>query len=206
VILSNELFDALPVHVVRVSRGDLEEQYVAPDPDSESGLKLLWQEMSTPRIVEYVRRMPVSPVEGQVVEVGLEAISLLERISSVLAGGFVVTIDYGDLVELLWGPDRRDGTLRSFSGHRLISSLLEKPGERDITASVNFSALIQYGGAAGLETVSYERQNAFLTRHGLVERVGRISEMRARLAAKRFLVPGEGDNFRVLLQRQVSTP
>lgn len=203
VILSNEFFDALPVHVVRVSRGDLQEQYVAAHPDSESGLRVFWRETSTPGIAEYLSRMTVSLVEGQVVEVGLDAVSWMERLSSVLADGFLVIIDYGDLVELLWGPDRRGGTLRSFRGHQLVSPVLEKPGELDMTASVNFSALIEYGRAAGFETVSYERQNAFLTRHGLVERVGRISEMRSRLAAKRFLVPGEGDNFRVLLQRRM---
>jgi SAM-dependent MidA family methyltransferase len=206
VILSNEFFDALPVHVVRVSGTYLLEQYVAADPDSESGLKLLWQETSTPTIAEYMRRMSVKPAEHQTVEVGLDATSWMERISSALVEGFLVTIDYGDLVELLWGGDRPGGTLRSFRRHQLISSALEKPGEQDLTASVNFSALIEYGRTLGLEMVSYERQHSFLMRHGLVERVGWISGLQSRLAAKRFLVPGEGDNFRVLVQRRPGSP
>ena len=61
-------------------------------------------------------------------------------------------------------------------------SPLKRLGEQDITASVNFTALIEYGSNYGFELVSYERQTAFLTRLGLIERIaGLIRVSRSRI-------------------------
>jgi SAM-dependent MidA family methyltransferase len=121
-----------------------------------------------------------------------------------------VTIDYGDVAEQLWTPNRKFGTLRSFYRHRLIDSPLERVGEQDITASVNFTALIEYGGGFGFELASYERQTAFLIRFGLIERIAgqhnpkeSLDDLRERLAVKNLFVPsGISDSFRVLIQRR----
>jgi SAM-dependent MidA family methyltransferase len=123
-----------------------------------------------------------------------------------------VTIDYGDLAPLLYAADRAQGTLRSFYRHRLVHSPLERVGEQDITSSVNFTALIESGRDCGLETLSYERQTAFLLRHGLIERITAmhkpdetLENVKARLAIKNLFVPGgASDNFRVLVQKKMA--
>ena len=123
-----------------------------------------------------------------------------------------MTIDYGDTSAHLYGRDRAGGTLRSFYKHRLVESPLERVGEQDITASVNFTALIEYGRDFGFETVSYERQTAFLIRMGLIERIaamqaadGSVDDLKERLAVKNLFVPGGvSDNFRVLIQKKDS--
>ena len=124
--------------------------------------------------------------------------------------GFLVTIDYGDLAAHLYAPDRRNGTLRCFQKHTLTDTPLERIGEQDITASVNFSALIDYGEESGFEKLSYERQTNFLFRHGLIERIaamehnGTMDNLQDRLAIKNLLVPGGvSDNFRVLVQQKI---
>lgn len=211
IVFSNEFFDAMPVHRARFNHGAIEEQYVAlSSRDTEPRLALVWSMPSTERLADYVARMRASLQEGRVVEINLDALGWLARIARALADGFLVTIDYGDAGDDLWSPDRRGGTLRSFHKHRLIESPLERIGGQDITASVNFTALIEYGRDFGFEPVSFERQTAFLTRMGLIERIAAMTrttesldDLKKRLAVKNLFVPGGvSDSFRVLIQKR----
>jgi SAM-dependent MidA family methyltransferase len=173
-------------------------------------LGFVWREPSTQRLGEYVERLGVSLRQGQIVEINLDAIDWLARMTKALRHGFLVTVDYGDTAEVLWTSDRKFGTLRSFYRHRLVDSPLDRIGEQDITASVNFSALIEYGRDFGLELLGYERQTAFLTRLGLIERIAAqhkpsdsLEDLKERLAVKNLFVPGGvSDSFRVLIQRR----
>ena len=211
IALSNELIDAFPVHCARRHNSRIQELYVGKAP-GKSGLALVWAEPSTAAIVEYITRCDVTLKEDQIVEVNLDAIEWLRKVARALRRGFLVTIDYGDIARELWTAQRSRGTLRSFYRHRLIDSPLERVGEQDITASVNFTALIEYGRDFGFELRSYERQTAFLIRMGLIERlaaeygaIDTLEDLKERLAVKNLFVPGGiSDNFRVLVQgRQV---
>lgn len=207
IAFSNEFVDALPVHRARYRSGALEELYVGID---AACLALLWSKPSTERLWKYVQRIGVGLREGQIIEINLEMIDWLARVSGTLENGFLMTIDYGDAANHLYAQDRESGTLRSFYRHRLIDSPLERVGEQDITASVNFTALIEYGCDFGFEAVSYERQTAFLIRMGLIEMIAgqdtsanTPGDLKDRLALKNLFVPGGvGDNFRVLIQRK----
>ena len=208
IVFSNEFVDALPVHRARYRNGSLEEQYVTVT--DAGGLGFIWREPSAKEVVEYVARTGIALPPGQIVEINLDAIDWLARMASTIVRGLLLTIDYGDLAEQLWAPGRRFGTLRSFYRHRLIDSPLERVGEQDITASVNFTLLIEYGRDYGFELVSYERQTAFLTRLGLIERIASrhdpsdsVEDLKERLAVKNLFVPGGvSDSFRVLIQRR----
>jgi SAM-dependent MidA family methyltransferase len=206
IFFSNELVDAMPVHRVRFTKGRIEEHHVIVEADR---LAFVWDEPSTSRLIDYIARAGVNFREGQIIEINLEALSWLESLSRAISRGFLVTIDYGDIAAHLYGPDRAEGTLRSFYRHRLVDSPLERIGEQDITASINFTALIDYGRDFGFETLSYERQVSFLIRNGLIERItARESEtgddLSDRLAVKNLFVPGgASDNFRVLIQKKI---
>ena len=208
IVFSNELVDALPVHRARYSSGSLEEQYVAAIDAAHLGF--VWRDPSTKRLSAYVNRLGITPGQGQIVEINLDAVDWLAKMTNTLAHGLLVTIDYGDTAQHLWTPDRRSGTLRSFYRHSLIDSPLERVGEQDITTSVNFTALIEYGRDFGFDLVSYERQTAFLTRLGLIERIANqyspsdsLDDLKERLAVKNLFVPGGvSDSFRVLIQRR----
>jgi SAM-dependent MidA family methyltransferase len=203
IFFSNELVDAMPVHRARFIRGRLAEQVVTLADDR---LMLAWVEPSSSKLSAYLKRAGVKLAEGQIIEINLDAIDWLADVSRALARGFLVTIDYGDICGHLYARDRMHGTLRTFYQHRLMDAPLERLGEQDITASVNFTALMEYGRDVGLETVSYERQTAFLLRHGLIDRVAAmhgdtIADLKARLAVKNLFAPGGvSDNFRVLVQ------
>ena len=209
IAFSNEFVDALPVHRALYERGAVKELFVTTC-DEPAHLSLIWGNPESSRLTEYIERIDVPLREGQIIEINLDAIDWLARIARSLEHGLLVSIDYGDDARSLWRPDRRAGTLRSFYRHRLIDSPLERVGEQDITASVNFTALIEYGSDFGFEVVSYERQTAFLTRMGLIERIANqysssdsLDDLKERLAVKNLFVPGGvGDSFRVLIQRR----
>jgi SAM-dependent MidA family methyltransferase len=208
IVFSNEFVDALPVHRVRLMKGLIEEQYVSAI-DSER-LGFVWQQPSSERLGEYIDRIGVHLRQGQEVEINIDVLDWLSRMGNAIAGGLLVTIDYGDTAGHLWTADRKSGTLRSFHLHKLTNSVLELVGEQDITSSVNFTALIEYGRDFGFEFVTYERQTAFLTRFGLIERIASrhapgesLDDLQERLAVKNLFVPGGiSDSFRVLIQRR----
>src|SRR5581483_3720715 len=194
IFFSNELIDALPVHRLRWKSTGIEEQFVRVEGER---LALAWLSPSRPELTRYLERFAVTLKEAQIVEVNLDALAWLAQVSRAMRQGFLVTIDYGDLAAHLYAPDRAGGTLRAFYRHQLIDSPLARIGEQDLTASVNFTALIEHGRDCGLETVSYERQAAFLLRHGLIERLAALhradetlEDVKARLAIKNLFVPG----------------
>ncbi|HKP10794.1 MAG TPA: SAM-dependent methyltransferase [Blastocatellia bacterium] len=209
IFFSNELVDALPVHRARWKGKGVQEQFVVL---AGGRLALAWAAPSKPELFGYAEQLGVRLRENQVIEVNLDALGWLAGVSRALRRGFLVTMDYGDLAALLYAPDRAQGTLRSFYRHRLLDSPLERVGEQDITASVNFTALIEGGREFGLETLRYERQTAFLLRHGLIERIAAthravetLADVKARLAIKNLFVPGgASDNFRVLVQKKLA--
>jgi SAM-dependent MidA family methyltransferase len=211
IAFSNEVIDALPVHCVRGTHDSIQELCVTTA-EEKTGTRLveLWRDPSTRRLREYLEKMGLGHQEGQVVEINLDAIDWLERVSRALKSGLLITIDYGDRAEDLYTPDRKSGTLRCFHRHQLTDSVFKRVGDQDITASVNFTALIEYGIDFGFKFVSFERQTSFLMRYGLIDRIAAEYDpsesegnLMRRLALKNLFVPGGlSDSFRVLIQRR----
>lgn len=210
IVFSNEFVDALPVHLLRFKGSEITEAYLSVRQSEPARLTMAWREPSSERLATYVERMGVNLREDQIIEINLQAVDWLARIAHGLQRGILITIDYGDVARLLWSPDRSSGTLRCFHKHRLMDSPLERIGEQDITASVNFTALAEYGRDFGFETISFERQTAFLIRLGLIERIASerdpsesLDDVNERLAVKNLFIPGGiSDSFRVLVQRR----
>ncbi|HSE98371.1 MAG TPA: SAM-dependent methyltransferase, partial [Blastocatellia bacterium] len=153
IFFSNELVDALPVHRVRLNGSRLEEMYITTG-SHETGepkrLRFVWSAPSTEKLSEYLDLMQVRLSKMQEVEIGLDAIEWLAHVARAIERGFLITTDYGDIASHLYSQNRMKGTIRSFYSHRLADTPFDMVGERDITASVNFTALIEYGRRLGL--------------------------------------------------------
>src|SRR5581483_6433002 len=111
---------------------------------------------------DYMDRYGVHPEEGERVEAGLVALKWMNVIGSALdrasQPGFVVIVDYGySREELLAGRHR--GTIMCYRQHSASSDPYQAPGEQDITAHVNFTALRAAGEAAGLTTLGLVTQS-----------------------------------------------
>lgn len=204
-ILSNEFVDALPIHRVKWGKKRLLECFVER---KNHQLTFVWKPPSQKeRFEEYLRKSDLNLREGFEVEISLTAIDWLRQVASLLQRGFVLTIDYGDLSDHL--SEAPQGTARCFYQHHVNSDFLLRLGEQDMTADVNFSALMAYGTEFGLRTVKLDRQGDFLIGLGLLEKLesvtnfegNNLENLKTRLALKHFLVPGGfGDHFKVLLQ------
>jgi SAM-dependent MidA family methyltransferase len=211
IVVTNELVDAFPVHRVVMQGGRILEGYVALD-----GERLVEQLdlPSTPALEEYFKRLAVCLPEGFRTEVNLNSLDWMTRIGRLLRAGFVLTIDYGHAAEERYVSARRDGTLACYAGHRRLDDPLMRVGRQDLTAHIDFSALVRAGRAAGLEVAGFTDQTAFLLGLGVAE------AMEERLAAcdtiqrevdltamKMLLAPdGMGRAFKVLVQRKGLPP
>ena len=204
VVFSNELLDAFPVHRVAQTDEGLRERYVTID---ASGA-FAW----TDGPLSSVRLSAVQPAPGQTVEINLEIDDWFARVSSKLANGFVITVDYGaEITELYDARIRPDGTLRGFRQHEFVDDVLTQPGEYDITASVNWTQVKEVGERLGLRVVDFASQDKFLLDAGLLTELehrldsGGTEAEKASLttSAREMILPGGmASRFQVLVQRR----
>ena len=170
-IVSNELVDALPVHLVEAREGALREIYVGQDARTGQLVEQVGPP-SSEEVAAYLDRYRIpwrSYPEGWRGEISLEMEGWLSSIVRGLRRGFVLTIDYGDTARNLYTPERRRGTLAVYMRHQLGEHPLANPGRQDITAHVNFTALSQAGRANGLRLAGLTTQASFLRGLGIRE-------------------------------------
>jgi SAM-dependent MidA family methyltransferase len=182
VILSNELVDAFPVHIVEVRDKRLYEVYVGVQEDGR--FYQLLDEASSPDVACYLDsyKIPWSTfADGWRAEINLDAgrwmTHTAQRLTRSSQGSFILTIDYGDRAQELYTSDEQEGTLVCYYQHQLTNRPLVRPGEQDITAHVNFSALIREGRRHGLHLYSFMTQRKWLTDMGIYEE---LESVRAR--------------------------
>jgi SAM-dependent MidA family methyltransferase len=169
VILSNELIDAFPVHIVEKRDGQLYEVYV----DEQDGrLYEVLSEPSAPEVAGYldVYKVPWRTFEdGWRAEINLDALRWMERTAQRIRKGFILTIDYGEKARELYTRHRRHGTLTSYFQHQVTERPLARPGAQDITAHVNFTALIDSARRHGLRLSRFTTQREWLESLGIRE-------------------------------------
>ncbi len=206
--LSNELVDAFPVHRVVFAGGKLRELYVG---EREGGFAELTGDISLPEIGEYFDAFGVALEEGQQAEVNLRARQWMRGVGRSLRRGFVITIDYGHLAGELYAPWRRSGTIMCYFRHRVSENPYERVGGQDMTAHVNFSALIREGEEAGLAFTGLVPQYRFLIGLGLfgemedaAKGMSELEGLKMRLSLKHLIEPGMGmgESFKVLIQHK----
>ena len=155
--LSNELVDALPFHLIRSTGQDWEELSVAANED------LLVFEAARPcdLLADQIRALP-RRVKGTIAELRPAAGKWIHALANRLRTGFVLVIDYGFSRDLLLSAHRTEGTFACYRAHRRDARPLEEPGEKDITAHVDFTALAENARDAGLKIEGYADQHHYL--------------------------------------------
>jgi SAM-dependent MidA family methyltransferase len=201
-VLSNELLDAFPVHLVRMEEG-LKEVYVE---SREGRLKEIAGPLSTDVIADHFRDSGIALSAGQTAEVNLRMKDWLKEVDAVLSKGFIMTIDYGHPAAEYYSEDRDRGTLMCYYRHEVYENPLDHVGEQDITAHVDFSALRRWGEESGFTTIGYCSQGTFLLSLGIdseIERLFRESkDYQFEVARiKRLILPqGLGESHKVMIQ------
>jgi SAM-dependent MidA family methyltransferase len=201
IIFANEFFDALPVEVVdyrgalrvAVESGQFRESFVPPS-DAEK---------------DFLDRYSVHPTAGARVEVPLLSLDGMDRIAQAFGGrrGFLIVIDYGYTREEQLAGRHLD-TILTYRQHTAAASPYAAPGEQDITAHVNFTALRARGAERGLEPLGLITQSQFLLGIGEETRFAdafqdcELPQERVKVALqlKHLITPGGmGETFQVLL-------
>ena len=198
IVFANEFFDALPVEVLS-SEGSL--RIAARD----GRFIELW---ATPSAVElaFLDRYGVHPEVGECVDAPLVAQAYMCEIAAGLRRGFLIAIDYGYCRdELLAGRHR--GTVTAFRQHS-VGTPYEAPGEQDITAHVNFTALSAAAVQNGMRVEPLLTQSQILLGVGEQNQFEdafeacRLPQERAKVALqlKHLVTPaGMGESFHVLI-------
>jgi SAM-dependent MidA family methyltransferase len=207
-LFSNELIDALPVHRVIMDSGGLKEIFVG---FNEGHFVDFAAPLSTCAINEYFATQGITLHKGQHAEAGLEACDWIREVGRRLERGYVLTIDYGHRAAELFDEHHMRGTLLAYQNHRVSEDFYAAPGEQDLTAHMNFTALETWGKRSGLETVGCTSQTAFLLALGqgnefadlYAEGETETERVRSRLQLKTLIYPeGMGERFQVLFQQK----
>jgi NADH dehydrogenase [ubiquinone] 1 alpha subcomplex assembly factor 7 len=200
-LIANEFFDALPVRQFERTAHGWNERMVGLAPDGTTLAFAL-----SPGPSPFARLLPAALREGDsppgtVAEISTAAIDLASRIAARLVQqrGWSLIVDYGR------DAPAAGATFQALRGHRPVDPL-DRPGETDLTAHVDFAALAESARAGGARVFGPTGQGAFLRRLG-IER--RADALKGRAAARqrdaidaalaRLIAPGQmGTLFRVL--------
>ena len=212
VLIANELLDAMPVHQVVMREDGLREIYV----DVARALPLVTREgaPSTPALAAYLDQLGVRLEPGWRAEINLRAVAWIRDAARRLDRGFLIVIDYGHESSHLYSAAHAGGTLTTFARHTMAgpesggdaAPWLQCPGERDITAHVDFTSVRAAAEAEGLQTLGFLDQTYFLM--GILESLGpqgaadlaNPESLAKRLAFKTLIMPGGlGSTHKVLI-------
>ncbi len=160
IAFGNELLDALPFHVVEWQAGGWRECRVATDAHGE----FVW-DTGAPSLPE-LQALGGNFPAGYRTEVRSNYRGFLEPLTRCLTSGLLLWPDYGFARPEFYHPDRTAGTLRTFSKHRAAENPFASPGEIDITAHVDFTAVAEAAIALGCQPLVFQNQGAWLTHVG----------------------------------------
>lgn len=202
-IFANELLDALPTHAVVMREDGLREIFVDVSGDS---FVLCEAAPSTRELDDYLDRAGARLERGWRAEINLQAVQWVRRAARSLRRGFLVLIDYGHEATELYSGTHAAGTLATFRQHvgNDWRSLLDAPGEQDITAHVDLSTVTRTCEEEGLVTLGRLDQTYFLLGLGLgdmlTNEASTPAELKKRLAFKTLMLPGGlGSTLKVLI-------
>ncbi len=210
IVFANEFFDALPVEIIGTS-GKL---HLALENNRlhETWLPPLAEEL------EFLDRYGVHPEAGERIEVPIVAQDCMRQIACATERGslavVVIVIDYGyTRNQQLAGRHR--GTLMAYRHHSASSDPYQAPGEQDLTAHVNFTALAAACEQEGMEVEKLRTQSQFLMGIGEKNQFADAFEgcclpqerVKVALQLKHLVTPvGMGETFQVLIASRAINP
>jgi SAM-dependent MidA family methyltransferase len=161
---SNELLDALPVHLLKAC-GDAEarewrERFVER---TSCGFTFVERAVSDARLQASLAKMPSAPPGDYETEVNLAALAWVDALAPKLRRGFLLTADYGHNHQAFYAPERSAGTLQCYARQRMVPSPLDEVGATDITAHVEWTSVAERAEKSGLHLGGFTDQHHFLT-------------------------------------------
>jgi SAM-dependent MidA family methyltransferase len=163
-LVANEFFDALPIRqYVHTERGWCERMVTA---DADGALSFALSPMTASGIAADRDGAPT----GGVYEASAAGAALAETIAHVIAacGGAALVVDYG------YETAGFGETLQAVAGHS-FAGVLDRPGESDLSAHVDFNALADAAARGGADVWGAVEQGDFLRELGIEQRALRLA-------------------------------
>ena len=200
VLIGNEVLDAMPVRLFAWNAGTVCERFVGLSDAAQR--TVAWQDLPPDdelrHAVESLHQTHGPWPDDYVSEWPEQAIAFVRTITQALKG-VALFVDYGFGAGEFYHPQRSTGTLVAHHRHKMSDEVLDRPGEQDITAHVDFSALFEAQHAAGGELLGYTSQAAFLLHNGLLEKLDASASPARRQAIQTLVNPSEmGELFKVM--------
>ncbi len=197
VIIANEVLDATPFRLFAKRQGQWHERGI-----SSSHNALHWSERPAAPDPMRQRLESLSLPDDYETEVNPRAEALTQTVTAHLRQGAALIADYGFGRREYYHPQRLRGTMMCHHRHRADDNPLLHPGEKDITAHLDFTAIADAGLAGGANLVGYVSQAAFLINLGIADWAPTASDRKstAHLAGlHKLLAPHEmGELFKFI--------
>lgn len=169
IAFGNEVLDALPCHLIEFQQGAWNERHVALAddriPQDPANPTFIWHlaPITYPALAHAAAALGTSFENGHRTEIRTNFAGFLAPLAHALIQPAMLWIDYGFEHDDYHHPDRREGTLRTFHRHHAGDDPLADPGERDLTAHVDFTALAKAAESCGGRMTSLRSQGSWLT-------------------------------------------
>jgi SAM-dependent MidA family methyltransferase len=212
VVLANEVLDAMPVLLAHWTDAGIFERGVVLGAEGA----FAWEDRpATIALLAAAEKLPVRA--PYLSEIALAAGAWVAEWGRILQTGALLLIDYGFPEREYYHPQRNQGTLMCHYRHHAHGEPFHLPGLTDITAHVDFTAVVDAGAAAGLDLLGYAGQGQFLLNCGLTRTLERHTPaegtagshyLRLASGVQKLISPSEmGELFKVMvLGRGIEEP
>lgn len=199
-VIGNEVLDALPVHLLHWTHGNVIERGVASE-----AKHFIWEDRlpENALLLDIGRNLHMS--DDYLSEISLAARGLVTSLCERMDKGALLFIDYGFGAREYYHPQRNRGTLMCHYRHHAHDDPFYLPGLQDITAHVDFTAIAEAAIDSGAHFLGYTSQAHFLMNNGILDLLGEVSPQEVKAYAplsaqvQRLTSPAEmGELFKVI--------
>lgn len=180
-VLAHEVLDNFPVHRLEVAPGgEVCEVYVGA---VAGRLAEHLGALSDPALLPTAQAAAAALAPGRRVEVNLDLEPWMTEAAAAVATGYLLIVDYGDVEPDLWRRNPH-GTIATYGQDGFGEDPLADPGQRDVTAEVNFSAVERAARRHGFEPRLYRTQREWLLSLGHGEVAAELEQAADRATAE----------------------
>lgn len=206
IVITNELFDAFPVHLVQERNGQIEEIAVTWSDEKQGFVEQYIA--PTEQVLAYIQEYRLDLHKDQRIEIPCAAAAWMREFAPLIRDGLWYIIDYGYTHQELGYPQHRQGSLICYYKHQMDELPLENPGAKDITYHIHFDSLADDASKAGWVKEGLFPQHQFLLQAGILKQLTdhaggdpfRQEEIRKNRAIRHFISPeGISGSFKVLV-------
>lgn len=180
VVLSNEFFDALPIKQYRKIKTTWYESILVTDP-TDGMIKYDRMELNS-NLQEQLNKEHQEAGDGAVIEESVPSQAVVKKLAKIInkyTGSFLA-IDYGyDIAPSLRLKTQYNPTLQAIKNHE-YQSMLDTLGEADLSAHVDFQAIMRAASMAGIKNGIIDTQESFLKSYGIMVRLRQLQEQNSK--------------------------